>query len=718
MPAPKKFHSAPALTGGAVDNGYSPASNGGGVNRRAFLGAAGGLLVGFLIPAKNRLSAAPEPIKLNAFVHVGADNVVTLSIHKAEMGQGTVTSLSMLLAEELECDWNKIRTEFPGVDPTFGPMMGVFGSMSIRTSWIPLRKAGATAREMLIAAAAQKWGVDQSQCRAENSFILNNATGAKLSFGELADAAGRISPPSNVALKDPSQFKLIGTSPKRRDSPDKVAGRAKFGIDMRVPDMLYAVVARCPVFEGKVASFDAAKTKAVPGVKHVVEISDGVAVVADNTWSAIEGRKVLQVRFDEGRRAQTSNESLRKMFAELAEKPGAEARHRGDVETALAGGAQKMEAVYEAPYLAHAPMEPLNCTVHVRPGACDIWASTQIQTAAQQIAMRITGLPREKVQVHTLYLGGGFGRRGASDYIGEAVEIGKALGVPVKLTWTREDDLQHDFYRPASYTRFRAALDSDGWPVALDSRIVCPSFAGMRNGVDFAAVEGIADLAYDIPNFRADYHAPDAGIPTSFWRSVGYSQNTFFAESFIDEMAHAGGKDPLEFRRRLLKNTPRLLGVLDLAVEKAGKPAPGRFHGAAVANNIGSFNAQVAEVSIEKGKIRVHRVVCAVDCGHVVHPVILEQQIQSGIVYGLTAALKGYITIENGRVKEQNFNHYDVLRIDEMPVVEVHIVASQNNPGGIGEASTPAIGPAVANAIFAATGKRIRRLPIRMDEIV
>jgi isoquinoline 1-oxidoreductase beta subunit len=458
----------------------------------------------------------------------------------------------------------------------------------------------------------------------------------------------------------------------------------------------------------------------MPGVKQVVEISNGVAVVADNTWNAIEARKALRVMWDEGPNAGASDQSIRKMFADLAKNPGAVAKKRGDVDAGLAGAAKKIEAVYEAPYLAHAPMEPLNCAVHVRPDACDVWASTQIQTAAMATAQKITGLPFAKVQIHTLYLGGGFGRRGGADFIAEAVEVGKAIGVPVKVTWTREDDLQHDMYRPAAYTKFAGALDADGWPVAFNARVACPSFAGLRNGVDFAAVEGIADLLYDVPNFLVDYHAAEAGIPCTYWRSVGYSQNTFFAESFIDELAAAGGKDPLEFRRRLLQNSPRLLGVLELAAEKAGwgKPLPaGHARGIAVVNNIGSFNAQVAEVSVVKNKLRVHRVVCAVDCGQAVNPAGIEQQLQSGVVFGLTAALKGRITIERGRVVEQNFNHYDMLRMDEMPVVEVHIVPSHASPGGIGEASTPPIAPAVANAIFAATGKRIRRLPIRVEDL-
>jgi isoquinoline 1-oxidoreductase beta subunit len=693
------------------------------IDRRGFLKAgaatAGGLMLGFYLPESSKLQAqnAAGDAKLNAFVHVASDDTVTLFLHKSEMGQGVVTSLSQLLGEELECDWNKIRTRFAGVDPAYGPLMGTFGSQSIRTTWEPLRKAGASAREMLIQAAAQKWGVDRTRCRAENNAVINTATNARLSYGSLAEAAAKLPVPAGVALKDPKQFHLIGTSPKRLDTAQKVCGKADFGIDVRRPGALYAVLARCPVFGGKVASFDATKAKAVPGVKQVVQISNGVAVLADNTWSAMEGRRALQIQFDEGPNANASSASIRKMFADLAEKPGAVARKDGDAQAALAGAAKKVEAVYEAPYLAHAPMEPMNCTADVRPDSCEVWAPTQIQTAAHGTAMKITGLPPDKVQIHTTFLGGGFGRRGSPDFIGEAVEISKAAGVPVKLTWSREDDIQHDLYRPASYSRFAAGLDAEGWPVAWTTRISCPAFGPVKDGVSRTAVEGVHDMLYSIPNVYVDYHDADAGIPVTFWRSVGYSQNTFFVESFLDELAAAGGKDPLELRRHLLQKSPRLLGALELAADKAGwgKPLPaGRARGIGINNNIGSFTAQIAEVSITNGKLRVHRVVCAVDCGHVVNPHIIEQQLQSGIVYGLSAALKGAITIDRGRVQQQNFNQYDVLRIDEMPVVEVYIVPSQENPGGIGEATTPGTAPAIANAIFAATGKRIRQLPIRL----
>jgi isoquinoline 1-oxidoreductase beta subunit len=706
------------------------------LNRRGFLKAgaasAGGLLIGFYLPENSQLAADPAPSsesnapKLNAFVRIGTDDSVTLTVHRAELGQGSITALPMLLAEELECDWSRIRTEFAKVDPAnygvFGSpvLQGVFGSLSIRGSWDQLRQAGATAREMLVIAAAQKWGVDKSQCRAEKSSVINTSTTARLSYGRLAEAAAKIPPPTKVALKNYQSFKVIGTSPKRLDTRLKVTGKADFGIDVRVPGMQYAVLERCPVFGGKVASFDASKTKTVPGVKNVVQISNGVAVIADNTWSAMEGRRALKVQWNEGALSNTSSATIRTMFSDLLAKPGAVALNTGNVENSMPGAAKKIEALYEAPYLSHAPMEPHSCVVAVRADSCEIWAGTQIPSAARDAAEMITGLPKEKIDVHTYFLGGSFGRPG--QHVDEAIEIAKAAGVPVKLTWSREDDMQHDIYRPASLTQFHAGLDAEGWPAAWSARVSSPSFSGLdKAGVDRNGVDGISSVLYGIPNIRVEYHPPEAGIPVGYWRSVGPSQNTFFTESFIDEMAAAGGKDPVELRRRLLDKAPRQLAVLNLAAEKAGwgKPLPpGRFHGVATVNILGGFNAQIAEVSVDsKGKYRVHRVVCAEDCGQVVNPAGVKQQLEGGIVFGLSA-LKGGITIDKGRVQQGNFNTYEVLRIDEMPVIEVYLVPSHETPGGIGEASTPAIAPAVANAIFAATGKRLRTLPIRPEHLV
>jgi isoquinoline 1-oxidoreductase beta subunit len=505
-----------------------------------------------------------------------------------------------------------------------------------------------------------------------------------------------------------------------------VNGTAQYGIDVRQSGMVYAVVARCPVFGGKVASFDSTKAKAIPGVKDVIQISDGVAVVADNTWTAMEGRRALSVKWDEGPNAGISSDSISKLLADRAAQPGAVARKEGDVEAGLAGAAMKIEAEYEVPFLAHATMEPQNCTAHVRADRCDVWAPTQNQTNTQATAAKITGLDPKAVFVHTTFLGGGFGRRFETDFVGEAVEISKTIGAPVKVTWSREDDIQHDYYRTASHAHFTAGLDADGWPVVWMNRIACPSlmarFGPLKDNFDRRSVEICDTVPYAIPNILVDYQLTDAGIPIGFWRSVGASQNGFFLESFIDEIATAGKKDPYELRRRLLAKSPRHLAVLEMAAEKAGWGAPlpaDRFRGIATVSSYFGYVAQVVEISVDRKAraLKVHRVVCALDCGRIVNPGSIDAQVKSSVVYGLTAALRGAITIDRGRVQQKNFNDYQVMRIHEMPVVDVHIIPSEEAPTGAGEFTLPPVAPALCNAIFAATGKRVRRLPIHPEDL-
>lgn len=709
------------------------------VNRREFLkkSAAGsvGLVIGLYLPGKNEALAGVPPREgaaINAWVQIAPDDSVTLQIDKSEMGQGISTALTMILAEELDLDWKKIRTEFAPAarqyfNPVFG-MQGTGGSSSIRGSWEPLAKAGAAAREMLVATAAKRWGVAVEACHTQNSAVVNTASGKRIGYGALVEEAAKLPVPVNPKRKDAKDYKYIGKSTRRIDSAVKVNGKAEFGIDVRQPKMLHAMVARCPVFGGKVKSFDGSKAKAVSGVRNVLQISSGVAVVADNTWSAMEGRRALEISWDEGPNANNSSEAIRKLYHERVEHTGAIARKEGDADAALAGAVKRVEAIYEVPFLAHATMEPMNCTAEVRTDGCDVYTPTQFQTVNQLTAAKIAGLKPEQVRIHTTYLGGGFGRRAEEDFLMEAVEISKAMNTPVQVTWSREDDMQSDFYRPAVLVKLTAGLDGSGNALAWKSRIVGPSimsrfFPGsVKNGIDETAVEGIATLKYAVPNFLVEYVMTDPGMPVGFWRSVGNSHNGYIAECFVDEMARAAGSDPVEFRRRLLEKESRPLGVLNLAAEKGGwgKPlATGRYQGVAMVESFGSFVAEVAEISLDRkgGTVRVHKVIAAVDCGRHVNPETIRAQIEGGIIYGLSAALKGEITIANGRVQQSNFNDYDMVRINEAPVVEVHIVESNDGPGGIGEPGTPPIAPAVCNAIFSATGKPVRRLPIKAEDL-
>ncbi|HEY8554740.1 MAG TPA: xanthine dehydrogenase family protein molybdopterin-binding subunit [Burkholderiales bacterium] len=708
-------------------------------SRRTFLKVAavagGGFAIGVVLPGATRVvHAAPaaKAFEPNAWIRITPDNVVTLIADKSEMGQGVYTAIPMLIAEELDVDWPSVRIEQAVASPVYAnPFLGAQatgGSTSIRSAYEPLRRAGAAARAMLIAAAADMWKVDAAALRTENGVVLG-PEGRRATYGDLAARAATIPVPKDVPLKEPDRFKLLGKPTRRRDTPAKTDGSARFGIDVKVPGMLTAVVARAPVVGATVESFDAARALAVRGVKRVVPVHNGVAagvaVIADDFWAAKTGRDALTIRWQGGNET-LSTESMRKdMQALAASRQGAlVARKEGDPDAA--SPARTIEAVYEVPYLAHATMEPMNCVAWVKPDGVEIWAPTQAPGVNQFVVSKMRSLKPEQIEVHTTFLGGGFGRRFAQDFVLEAVQLSEAAGAPVKVVYTREDDMRAYHYRPMSLCRFTGGLDADGNPVALAATVVCESLAVgtgaeaaliRKDGVDATSVEGLENLPYAIPNIAVEWIRYSPGVRTWFWRSVGSSQNAFFVESFIDELAHAAGKDPFEFRRALLAKHPRHRRVLELAAEKAGwgtKPPAGRARGIAVAESFGSFIAQVAEVSLENGKPRVHRVVCAADVGTTVNPDTVAAQMESGIVYGLSAALYGRITFRNGQVEQSNFHDYPVLRMNEMPAVEVHLVPSTESPGGVGEPGTPPIAPAVCNALFALTGKRVRRLPIEI----
>ena len=711
-------------------------------SRRRFLGTtaslAGGLVIACFVPfGKRRLFAqegavpAAAAMDPNAFVRIGSDNTITILIKHSEMGQGVGTSLPMVVAEELDCDWSKVRMEnAPNAqiyaNSAFG-LQGTGGSTSTLESFDQMRQAGAMARAMLVEAAAQKWKVDASACHTENGYVISGAN--KASYGELADAAARLKAPAKVTLKDPSKWALIGKPTRRIDSLAKVTGTAGFGMDVKRPGLLTGVVARAPVFCGKVKRFDATKAKAVVGVVDVVQVPSGIAVLAKHFWAAKKGRDALEIEWDLGVGATTSTVAMQADYRQLAKSHGAVAKQAGDVDAALKVADKRIDAEYELPFLAHAPMEPLNCTVEIGKHGCEVWTGTQFQGVDQGVVAQILGIKPEQVKINTQFLGGGFGRRANphSDFIAEAVHAAKASNKPVKIVWTREDDIHGGYYRPMWLSRFSAALGADGKPSAWSHTIVGQSimagtpFAAfsIKDGVDSASVEGAADSPYlaAIPAHRVDLHTPETPIPTLWWRSVGHSHTGFVMESFVDELAHAAKVDPLEYHRKLLPADSRNLRALELAAKEFGwgKPlAKGRAAGLAAHASFGSHVAQVAEVSVENGKIRVHRVVCAIDCGPVVNPLTIEAQMQSAIAFGLSAALHSEITFKDGKVEQNNFNDYVVLRIDEMPKVEVHIVPSTEKMGGVGEPGLPPIAPAVANAVFALTGKRLRKLPLTL----
>jgi isoquinoline 1-oxidoreductase subunit beta len=704
-------------------------------SRRAILkmglAAGGGLMLGFGLPDLFDSAQAQESggFVPNAFIRIGRNGSITLTMPYVEMGQGIYTSVAMLIAEELDVPLSLVRLEHAPPDdnrygnPVFGGLQATGGSTSIRAAWEPMRRAGATAREMLIAAAARRWQVDAASCQAQSGEVLHTSSGRKFTYGALAGDAAQTPVPEKVTLKGPDQFKLIGTPAKRLDTPSKVNGVTTYGIDARPPGVKIATLAQSPVFGGRLKSVDDSAAKAVNGVRQIVQLDDAVAVVADHMGAAKKGLAALKIQWDTGPNATLSTEDVAHELEKGTLNAGAVAQNVGDVGSALTSAARKVEAAYHSPFLAHAALEPMNCTVDVRPDACEVWVGTQVCSRAQATAAKTTGLPLNKVVVHNHFIGGGFGRRLEIDGVMRAVQIAMHVEGPVKVIWTREEDVQHDMYRPYWFDRFSAGLDAAGRPIAWKHRYAGSSILArwlppaFKNGLDGDSTDGAIDLVYDIPNLHVEYlRIEPAGIPTAFWRSVGPSHTVFAVETFMDELAVAAKQDPVAYRRALLAKAPRARAVLDLAAEKSGwgQPLPQRSgRGVSLQFVFGSYMAQVAEVEVGKdGAVRVRRVVCAVDCGSVVNPDTVAAQVEGAVIFGISAALHGNITLKDGRVEQSNFHDYQVLRMNEVPAIETHIVRNTERPGGIGEPGTCAVMPAVGNAIFAATGKRLQRLPV------
>ncbi|HEX8592003.1 MAG TPA: xanthine dehydrogenase family protein molybdopterin-binding subunit [Pseudomonas sp.] len=713
------------------------------LSRRNFLKtsaiASAGLVIAFTLPGGKRFAFAAETPQAtlfapNAFLRVGSDDSVTVLLAHSEMGQGIWTGLAMLIAEELDADWSRIKVEHAPAaaaygSAVFGGMQATGGSTTVWSEFDRYRLAGATARMLLIQAAAERFSVPVSQIRTANGAVIMGEN--RVPYGDLAVDASRLPAPDpkTVKLKDAKDWKVIGKPTNRLDTPGKTNGQAQFGMDVQFDGLMTALVARPPGFGGSVKSVSADAALAIPGVRKVVQIPSGIAVVAEHFWAAKLGRDALIVEWDRGPYARLDSDDLYARFSELARAPGTSAAKSGNTQTALGKAVKILEADYSVPYLAHAPMEPLNCTVRLGDDKCEIWTGTQFQTIDQKVSAQITGLKPEQIEIHTLFLGGGFGRRATptADFVAEAVHVAKAAGLPVKTVWTREDDVHGGYYRSAFLHRARIGIGEDGMPMAWEQIIVGQSLAAgtpleamlVKEGIDHTSVEGAFDSPYlkSVADHHFSLHSPTTGIPVLWWRSVGHSHTAFVMESLIDELATAASKDPLEYRRALLKEHPRHLAALNLAAQKArwGMPLPnGHAHGIAVHESFGSFTAQVAEVSVDGDRIRVHRMVCAVDCGIAVNPRGIEAQLQSAVAFGLSAALFGQLTLKDGKVQQSNFHDYRVLRLNEMPVVEAHIVPSTGKMGGIGETGVPCVAPAVANAVFALTGQRLRELPLQL----